>query len=141
MVLMNQRERSIPKLVKAFYFENTNEFTVRGNGKNYIDAMYIDDAIRGMLKVSIHNNKVNITVDFCSGAPLTINELVQKAARTFGFTELEIEHTGQVPEYINFYASGEAMAQLFRFRPKVSLEEGLQRFAEFLKQQEEIVNG
>ena len=56
------------------------------------------------------------------------------AARTFGLANLEIEHTGQVPEYINFSASKEAMTQWFHFHPQIPLEEGLQRLAEFLVQ-------
>ena len=128
------------KLVRRFAFEQLPRFTIRGDGRNYIDAMYVEDTIQGILSV-LESDKGDLTVDFCSGTPLTINELVRVAARTFGFTEVEIEHTGQVPEYINFYASGETMARLFGFRPQVSLEEGLQRFAEFLRQSEKIVNG
>jgi UDP-glucuronate 4-epimerase len=128
------------RLVRRFAFERVPQFTVRGDGRNYIDAMYVEDAIRGVLAV-LESDQGNLTVDFCSGAPLTINELVEIAARTFGLADLEIEHTGQVPEYINFSASKEAMAQWFRFRPQIPLEEGLQRFAEFLRRREEAPHG
>jgi nucleoside-diphosphate-sugar epimerase len=128
------------KLVRRFAFERLPRFTVRGDGRNYIDAMYVEDTVRAILSV-LESDKGNLTVDLCSGTPLTINELVRTAARTFGFTEVDIEHTGQVPEYISFYASGGAMAQLFGFRPRVSLPEGLQRLAEFLKRQEEADSG
>lgn len=128
------------RLIRRFAFERVPQFTVRGDGNNYIDAMYVEDAIRGVLAV-LESNQGNLTVDFCSGAPLTINELVKIAARTFGLSDLKIEHTGNVPEYINFSASKEAMAQWFRFRPQIPLEEGLQRFAEFLRRREEAPRG
>ena len=128
------------RLVRRFAVERVPQFTIRGDGRNYIDAMYVEDAIRGVLAV-LESDRGNLTVDFCSGAPLTINELVEIAARTFGLADLEIEHTGQAPEYINFSASREAMAQWFRFRPQIPLEEGLQRFAEFLRRREEAPRG
>ncbi|MBN1815102.1 MAG: NAD(P)-dependent oxidoreductase [Anaerolineae bacterium] len=124
------------RLVRRFAFERAPQFTIRGDGRNYIDAMYVEDAIRGILTI-LESDQGNLTVDFCSGTPLTINELVQTAARVFGMTDLEIEHVGQVPEYINFYVSGDAMAQLFDFRPQILVEEGLERFAEFLGRQED----
>ena len=128
------------RLVRRFAFERIPQFTLRGDGDNYIDAMYVDDAIRGVMAV-LESDRGNLTVDFCSGAPLRINELVKIAARTFGLADLEIEHTGQVPEYINFSASREAMEQGFRFRPQIPLEEGLQRFAEFLRRRGECSRG
>jgi nucleoside-diphosphate-sugar epimerase len=130
------------RVVRRFAFERVPKFTVRGDGRNYIDAMYVEDAIRGVLTV-LQSSQGNLTVDFCSGAPLTINKVVEIAARTFGLADLEIGHTGQVPEYINFSASNEAMSQSFHFRPQISLEEGLQRFAEFLrrKAKEEASHG
>jgi nucleoside-diphosphate-sugar epimerase len=128
------------RMVRRFAFERVPQFTVRGDGRNYIDAMYVEDAIRAVLAV-LESDQGNLTVDFCSGAPLTINEVVEIAARTFGMEDLEIEHTGQVPEYINFSASREAMAQWFRFHPQIPLEEGLLRFAEFLRRREEATHG
>jgi len=99
----------------------------------------VDDAVRGILSV-LESDRGDLTVDFCSGTPLTINELVRTAARTFGFADPDVEHTGQVPEYINFYASGETMARLFGFRPQIPLEDGLRRFAEFLAGNEQWDN-
>jgi len=120
------------RLVCRFDIERIPQFSVRGDGNNYIDAMYIDDAVRGVLAV-LESDQGNITVDFCSGAPMTVNELVQIAARTFGLKGLELEHAGQVPEYIKFSASNEEMSKRFHFCPRIPLEEGLQRLAEFLK--------
>jgi nucleoside-diphosphate-sugar epimerase len=128
------------RLVRRFAFERVPQFTIQGDGRNYIDAMYVEDTIRGVLAV-LESDLGNITVDFCGGAPLTINELVEIAARTFGLADLEIKHTGHVPEYINFTASKEAMAQRFHFRPQIPLEEGLQRLAEFLRRREETTHG
>lgn len=129
-------ERKIyTKLVRAFCFEDKNEFTIRGDGKNFIDAMYIDDAIEGIIKV-IESDKKNLIVDFCIGTPLTINELVNTIAAAFEKHEVQVHHEGTVPEHVCFYASPETMEKRFGFRPHISLQDGPIKLAEFIKKQE-----
>ena len=128
-------ERKIyTKLIKTFFLEKKNKFTVRGDGRNLIDAMYIDDTIEGIFKVVASKNK-NLTVDFCSGQPITIDELVRKAALIFKRNKINIVHEGEVAEYIAFRPSSLAMNRLFGFKSRISLEEGFTRSAEFLKDQ------
>lgn len=122
------------RLVKTFYLDNESEFKVRGNGENYIDAMYIDDAVEGIINV-IKSSEKNLTVDFCSGGRMTINQLVKEAVRVFGRENVKIVHEGETAEYIEFWASPEAFTKTFQFEPKVELDEGLRRLAEFLKEQ------
>lgn len=119
-------------MIKAFYLNNADEFTIKGNGKNYIDAMYIDDAIDGLLKV-VKSNKADLVVDFCKGGRLTINELVIRVAKILGKRRIKINHTGVSSEHIAFYASSKKMKDVFNFKPEVSLEEGVVKFAKFLK--------
>lgn len=118
-------------LVKAFGIRKEKEYLLRGNGKNFIDAMYIEDAIEGFIKVIKAKNN-NLTVDFCKGEHLNINQLVLAAARIFGIS-VKIKHQGQVPEYNQFYANPDEFERLFGFRAKTSLEEGLKRLYQFLK--------
>src|SRR3989337_4052056 len=119
------------KLIEHFYFRNQNQFTVRGDGENYIDAMHVDDAIKGTLDV-INSDLTNLTVDFCKGERLTVNELVKRAAVTFNKKDAVIEHLDHVVEHNDFYASPAKMDELFGFKPRIDLEDGLSRFARFL---------
>jgi len=120
------------KLIENFYLRNRNQFTVRGDGENYIDAMYVDDAIKGTLNV-INSDLTNLTVDFCKGEQLTVNELVKKAAVIFNKKDAVIEHLDHVVEHNDFYASPAKMGELFGFEPRIDLEDGLSRFARFLE--------
>jgi nucleoside-diphosphate-sugar epimerase len=121
------------KLVKAFGIARQQEFVVKGDGENLIDAMYVEDTIRGFLK-AINSKKTNLLVDFCKGDHPSINQLVDKAAKTFN-AKVKIKHEGQVPEYNNFYASNKNFEKLFDFRPEVSLEKGLIKLYEFYQNQ------
>ena len=51
-------------IVNKFYLEKDYEFIMNGDGKNYIDAMYIDDAITGINKMIV-SDKGNMTIDYC----------------------------------------------------------------------------
>ena len=118
------------KLVKALAIERRSAFTIVGDGQNLIDAMYVDDAGDGMMRCLVSQSE-SVTVDFASGHPISINDLVLEAGVTFG-TPVEICHTGFTEEYIEFRAEARGMADLFGFTPRVELRDGLLRFRDHL---------
>lgn len=118
------------RLVQAFARDRNPEFTIRGDGKNLIDAMYVADAVRGVRSV-LESGAGDRVVDFCLGKPYTIEELVREAARVFA-VESRIKKEGEVPEYIDFRPSPREMEELFGFKPQVSLAEGLPLLARYL---------
>lgn len=117
------------RLVKDFAIDRKNEFVIRGNGQNLIDAMNIRDAIVGLVK-AIVTQKANFTIDFSKGDHPDINQLVKIAAEIFNI-KVKIKHEGQVPEYNQFYASNRPFENTFGFKPKISLKEGLKKLYEF----------
>ena len=122
-------------LVKAFGVKKQREFIIRGNGKNLIDAMFIEDAVKGIV-AAISSKKTNLTVDFCKGDHPTVNQLVQGATSVFNI-KFGIKHHGQVPEYNQFYASPKEFEKLFGFRPEISLDEGLKKLEEWIRSNKE----
>lgn len=123
------------KMINTFCIEGKNEFEIYGNGNNLIDAMYIDDAVDGFLKVINNTNVKNTTVDFCLGKPQTINELVTRTAAAFGIKNLKIRRGGETFEPIQFTNSPEQMYKLFGFKPKTKIETGIKSFAKSLTEQ------
>ena len=120
------------KLIKAFYFDKSRDFTVVGDGNNFIDAMFVDDAVEGLLSV-VGSDVRDVTVDFASGEPLRINELVIRVAKIFGLDRVTVRHSGWPVEYTTFCVSGKSMESLFGFKPKTSLEVGVWKLAEWLE--------
>ncbi len=121
------------RLINAIFFEKKDEFLVRGNGKNYIDAMYVEDAVRGILSVLTSSEK-NITVDFGCCNPLTLKELCLRVGECFG-KNINVLFEGEVAEYITFYMAGDEMRRRFSFEAKISLEEGIKKFARHLERE------
>jgi len=120
------------RLVKAFYIEGKQEFTITGDGKNFIDTMYVEDAMHGITFV-IKSEIRNVTVDFASGNPITINELVTKVAEMFQKKEIKLRHEKWPLEYIIFYTTNNDMETLYGFKPSTPLEVGIRKLAEWLQ--------
>lgn len=112
-------------------------FEIRGDGSNLIDAMYVSDLVRAVAQVLV-SPVSDVVVDFGSGEPTTINELVTRAGHVLTGRAPHIRHVGSVPEYIEFSVSSERMARLFDFRPTVPLEEGLMRLRDHLTTPEAV---
>jgi UDP-glucose 4-epimerase len=105
-------------------------FTIRGDGRNLIDFMYVDDAADGFLAL-LRARGARLTVDFASGAPVSVNDVVQTMARTLG-VEVTVGHEGHVPEYIEFRSADTTMRERFGIVPSIAFADGLQRLAAHL---------
>jgi len=117
------------RLIKQFTSSNNTTYAIKGDGKNYIDAMYIEDAVAGIIS-AIKSKRCNLTVDFCKGDHPTINQLVVRAGQAFD-KRVAVSHMGEVTEYNRFYASPKEFEKLFHFKPKITLEEGLNKLYKF----------
>jgi len=124
------------KLVRRFAFERNPHFTVIGDGENYIDAMYIDDAIRALMTVLTSPPAEGVRcIDLGVGGRETVNQVVTRAAHTFGL-EPQIRHEGSTAEYIRFVIDPRPLMSTYQFTPTFSLEVGLERLAAHLAQEE-----
>ena len=107
------------------------EFVIRGNGENLIDFMYVDDAVDGLLKL-VAAGGITLTVDFASGAPVTINQVVRAMADACG-VDVRVRHEGHAEEFIEFRSVDTTMRDRFGFKPSIFLNDGLARLREHLK--------
>jgi nucleoside-diphosphate-sugar epimerase len=105
-------------------------FTLRGNGENLIDFMYVDDAVDGFLTL-VKARGFRGTVDFASGAPVTVNDVVLTMARVLN-ADVRIVHEGRTEEYIEFHTVDPTMAEQFGFAPAIAFEDGIGRLRTFL---------
>jgi nucleoside-diphosphate-sugar epimerase len=109
------------------------EFVIRGDGRNLIDFMYVDDAVDGYLTL-LQARGTSATVDFASGAPATIDDVVKAMARALG-TEVSIRHEGRVAEYIEFHSADTTLGDRFGIVPSIPFDEGFRRLKTFFERQ------
>ena len=105
------------------------EFTIRGDGRNLIDFMYVDDAVDGLLAL-VQARGASLTVDFASGAPVSVDTVVAAMARALD-VDVSVRHEGTVAEYIEFQSADTAMRDRFGVVPSIPFDEGLRRLAAF----------
>ena len=108
------------------------EFVVRGDGNNLIDFMYVDDAVDGFLAL-VKAAGEKRTVDFASGSPISVNDVVNAMAKNLG-ADVTVRHEGHVPEYIEFRSTDTTMRDRFGIKPAISFPDGLKRLSAFLGQ-------
>ena len=106
------------------------EFVIKGDGRNLIDFMYVDDAVDGFLEL-VKAKGAKLTVDFASGAPVSINDIVSTMASTLG-VDVSVRHEGTVPEYIQFRSTDRTMRDRFGVAPATTFADGLRRLSAFL---------
>lgn len=106
------------------------EFVIRGDGQNLIDFMYVDDAVDGFLAL-VKARGQKMTVDFASGSPVSVNDVVRTMAKTLG-VDVAVRHEGHVAEYIQFHSVDTAMRERFSVTPSISFADGLKRLTAFL---------
>lgn len=109
------------------------EFTLRGNGENLIDFMYVDDAVNGFLTLTASPG-FSGTVDFASGCPVSVNAVVQTMAKVLG-VDVTVRHEGHTEEYIQFHTVDQTMRERFGVKPSISFEDGVRKLHHFLTQE------
>jgi UDP-glucose 4-epimerase len=110
--------------------DGQRQFTIRGDGENLIDFMYVDDAVDGFLAL-IAAAGVSCTVDFASGAPISVNDVVRTMGRALG-VEIDLAYAGHSDEYIRFRTVDATMAERFGVRPTIAFADGVARLQRFL---------
>lgn len=107
-------------------------FTLRGDGKNLIDLMSVDDAVEALLRL-ISAPGPSMTADLAAGSRVSLDELVTLMARATG-VPMTVHHEGQTAEYLQFYSIDTAVRDRVGWRPTIPLEQGLKRLQAFLSE-------
>ena len=106
-------------------------FTLRGDGRNLIDFMYVNDAVDGLIRLLEAPRGTRTTVDFASGQPVEIGEIVRAMVAVAG-ADIAIDHDGTTAEYIEFRSADRTMAEQFGIVPHVSFEDGFRQLQVFV---------
>ena len=110
--------------------DGQREFTIRGDGRNLIDFMYVDDAVDALLRLA-RDTAFSGTVDLASGTPVSIDAIATAMARALN-VEVTLRHEGEVPEYIEFRSADRTMRDRFGFVPTTPFGDGIRRLYAFL---------
>lgn len=118
-------------LTKTFGIDRKPNFTIRGDGTSLIDAMHIEDTVQCILDMILSSHD-SMTFDFAPRKPITIKQLVFKAAEVFNIEPI-IQYEGESYETIKFYSID--MRNPFS-KAFIPIEDGLKKLCEWYKQKD-----
>lgn len=97
--------------------------TVWGSGGQIRDFVHVDDVVDGILEMA--KQEVNGPVNFCTGRPVSLIELIRMASNQAGYIPA-IKKFPDKPEGLPFRVGHPKLLNTF-YTPRVTLEEGIKR--------------
>lgn len=113
-----------------------SELPLFEDGEESRDFVHVDDVTDALLRGLTIDKSINSVVNVGSGIATSVREVAEELSRAFG-REPNVVVTGQfrIGDIRHNYADISRLNKLLGITPKVSLKEGLGRFADWVKQQ------
>lgn len=110
--------------------------TIFGDGRSSRDYVYIDDVIEGIISVLEKRFPFEV-INLGSGRPVQISEVVSTLERKIGL-KAKVEYLPPQPvEMEAIWADISKAERLLDYKPRVSFEEGITGFVEWLRERQE----
>jgi UDP-glucose 4-epimerase len=110
-----------------------NPLPIFGDGQQTRAFSYIRDVAPIIAESVHHPSAYNQVFNVGADQPYSVNELAQAICLAMG-TEFRPQHLAARNEVQHAYSSHEKMLRIFGYRPRFSLEEGVARMADWVKQ-------
>ncbi len=117
---------------------NDKPLVIFEDGRQRRDFVSVRDVARACLLAMRSDNANGEVFNIGSGRDISIREIADKVANILGKTDLEPEITGEyrVGDIRHCFANIEKAQNLLDYRPRVSLDDGLEELAEWLRGQQ-----
>jgi nucleoside-diphosphate-sugar epimerase/glycosyltransferase involved in cell wall biosynthesis len=128
-------DRLMPKIIE---YGLSNSYPPLVKPDTSRDFVYIDDCVEAFLDAANHVNSSNSgeSINIGSGTKTTLQDLASTSQKVFGIDSSPIWGTMENRSWDTeeWYGNNEKANQLIQWQPKISLEEGLQKFATWQKE-------
>jgi nucleoside-diphosphate-sugar epimerase len=105
-----------------------------GDGEQTRDFVYVEDVVEANMLALNSAKAVGEALNIGTGIPHTVNELVQRLQEKLGKQHLKpIYKSSRQGEIKHSYASIEKAKRMLGYKPKFSLEEGIDKLAEWFQ--------
>ena len=117
------KHKIIRKLCEAC-FNGQKSFTIFGDGKNYLDTMYIDDYVKILFSL-IQHNIINLILPFARSKPVTVAKMASTIAKVYRNDNFKVIFQGEPTENTNFVLDNDELIKYSQISPNISLKDGL----------------
>ena len=109
------------------------DITLYGDGEQSRDLSYVDDTVDGFLIMGSDEKAIGQAVNFGTGVDTKIIDLAKKIIEISGSNSKIIHMPPRKSEVMRLCCNNSKAKELFNWRPKISIEEGLKRNIEWAK--------
>lgn len=113
----------IPTLLKRI--REGKPCTIYGDGKQTRDFIYIDDAVRALVLAGVVDDTQHMILNVGTGSAVRISDLLPALANTIGVQPSIMLAPSRPGEVRHSVADTGRMSAVLRFRPAITIEEGL----------------
>lgn len=107
---------------------------VFGDGTQTRDFTYVSDTAAGIIKAAGEDAGIGETFNLGSCMEISINKLAETVRAVIGNDRAEIQYIESRPgDVLRLFADSSKAAELLKFKPRISLADGLQRLLEWYK--------
>lgn len=111
-----------------------NKITLYGDGRQTRDFTYIDDVVKATIDAAMSDIK-GVVMNIGGGHIVSVNDVIGMLERIASPTLIKVNHEEkQKGDVDHTEASIEKAAKLIGYRPSVTVEEGLERQFEYIKE-------
>jgi nucleoside-diphosphate-sugar epimerase len=110
------------------------DITIFGDGEQSRDLMYVEDTVNGFLIMGSHEKAVGEAVNFGTGKDTKIIDLAKKVIQISGSSSKIIYLPPRLSEVRRLCCNPNKAKRLFGWEASISLEEGLRKNIEWVKQ-------
>ncbi len=114
--------------------KNNSKVLIKGSLKRFRDFIFIDDVIDAWYKLTLDKKNYNQIYNLGSGKKTTLKILLKHIEKTLNKKIFIKEEAGTPGDFLGCYADTSKIEKDLKFKPKVSLNKGLNIFNNWLDQ-------
>ena len=121
------------RVISKFFMSAMRDEVIKVNGETEsLDFTYVDDTVSGIVGASLSNNTAFRTYNIARGESRTLLEAAELITKIVGKGKIEVTHKSE-----DYPSRGKlninAARRDFDYNPTVNIEEGFQRYYEYLQ--------
>ncbi len=136
------REGSLSGVVSIFVKNvlEGRDLLITGDGTQTKDFVYVSDLVDALVSASVNDESVGDVFNIGYGEAVSIKRLAELVIHKTG-ADVGIRHIPQTSENVNNHADISKAKSILRYSPKISLEEGLDRYIRWYRKEIELKLG
>jgi len=114
------------------------KIVIFGNGKQCRDMTYVEDIAEGVIRATLSINTEGTIINLGTGKPANLLQIADLLKKHFGNFEVKFEPK-KAGDSLGGYCDITLMESLLGWKPEIKLEEGIQKYVNWIKQHPEAI--